>query len=215
MTFDPRLYLVTGDVPVGSSLEDVLVAALEGGITALQLRDKSSDASAVRRKSRRLAALVRPYGVPLIVNDDLDAASMADGAHVGLDDARPERVRRELGESAVIGWSINDLGQFDDAKAISACDYVAASPVWATPSKPDTSLPWGLEGVREARRRTPPGIPVVAIGGIGLTNAAEVIDAGADGIAVISAICQARDPRAAAAELRDLVDSALARRKGN
>ena len=209
MTFDPRLYLVTGPVPLTSVLEDVVAQALAGGATAVQLRDKTADRDSLQRQTLALAAIARSNGAALLVNDDLVAAAMADGAHVGVSDARPEKVRAELGETALIGWSINSLNQFDDVEALGASDYVAVSPVWTTPSKSDTTAPLGLEGVRAVRARTPAGIPVVAIGGITAANAAGVIAAGADGIAVMSAICSAHNPYAAALELREIVDAAL------
>lgn len=209
MTFDPRLYLVTGPVPLTSDLEDVVAQALAGGATAVQLRDKTADRDSLQRQTLALAVIARSNGAALLVNDDLVAAAMADGAHVGVSDARPEKVRAELGETALIGWSINSLNQFDDVEALGASDYVAVSPVWTTPSKSDTTAPLGLEGVRAVRARTPAGIPVVAIGGITAANAAGVIAAGADGIAVMSAICSAHNPYAAALELREIVDAAL------
>lgn len=209
MTFDPRLYLVTGPVPLTSVLEDVVAQALAGGATAVQLRDKTADRDSLQRQTLALAVIARSNGAALLVNDDLVAAAMADGAHVGVSDARPEKVRAELGETALIGWSINSLNQFDDVEALGASDYVAVSPVWTTPSKSDTTAPLGLEGVRAVRARTPAGIPVVAIGGITAANAAGVIAAGADGIAVMSAICSAHNPYAAALELREIVDAAL------
>lgn len=212
MTFDPRLYVVTGPVPLTSVLEDVVAQALAGGATAVQLRDKTADRDSLERQTRALAAIARSHGAALLVNDDLVAAAMADGAHVGVDDDRPENVRKALGGDAVIGWSINDLAQLDDASALEASDYVAVSPVWATPSKTDASTPLGLEGIRAARASTPAGLPVVAIGGITAANAADVIAAGADGIAVMSAICSADDPYAAALELREIVDAALSRK---
>lgn len=210
MTFDPRLYLVTGPVPLLNVLEDVVAQALAGGATAVQLRDKTADRDSLERQTRALAVIARSNGAALLVNDDLVAAAMADGVHVGISDARPEQARAELGETALIGWSINSLTQFDDLEALGASDYVAVSPVWATPSKKDASTPLGLDGVRAARARTPVGIPVVAIGGITAVNAAGVIAAGADGIAVMSAICSVDNPYAAALELREIVDAALA-----
>lgn len=209
MTFDPRLYLVTGPVPLTSVLEDVVAQALAGGATAVQLRDKAADRDSLDGQTRALAVIVRSHGAALLVNDDLVAAAMADGAHVGVSDSRPQQARADLGDTALIGWSINSLSQFDDVEALGASDYVAVSPVWATPSKKDASTPLGLEGVRAVRARTPAGIPVIAIGGITAANAAEVIAAGADGIAVMSAICSADNPYAAALELREIVDAAL------
>lgn len=215
MTFDPRLYLVTGPVPVGQTLEHVVSRSLAGGVTALQFRDKTANSCGLARQAHALAVIARPHGVPLIINDAIEVADSADGAHVGVDDVAPQQAREAWGPSALIGWSINAMSQCDDASSLAASDYVAVSPVWETASKTDTSAPLGLDGVRAVRERIPARIPVVAIGGITAANAAAVIAAGADGIAVISAICAAEDPYAAAVELREIVDEALALRRSS
>lgn len=108
----------------------------------------------------------------------------------------------------IVGWSVHDLDQLDDRGALARCDYVAASPVWPTPTKIDHSPPWGLEGVRALRARLPTELPLIGIGGIHAGNARDVISAGADGVAVVSAICAAADPRAAADELTSIVNRA-------
>jgi thiamine-phosphate pyrophosphorylase len=111
----------------------------------------------------------------------------------------------------VVGWSIHDRDQLGDHRALAACDYVAASPVWPTPTKIDTGTPWGLDGVTELRAGLPPDLPLIGIGGIAAGNADQVITAGADGVAVVSAICAAVDPRSAAAELAGVVRQARSR----
>jgi thiamine-phosphate pyrophosphorylase len=121
--------------------------------------------------------------------------------------------RSILGPEAIVGWSINDLAQLADRGQLDACDYVAASPVWSTPTKADAGRPLGLDGVRELAALLHGALPLVAIGGIHAGNAEDVIAAGADGVAVVSAICNARDPAAAALELRTAVDRALACRR--
>lgn len=210
MTFDPRLYLVTGPTRQAVDLEHVVAEALAGGVTTVQLRDKTRDRLRLERRTQALAVIAEPFAATLIVNDDIDVAGLADGVHVGVGDERPESARISLGGGAVIGWSINDLAQLDDAVALDACDYIAVSPVWATPSKPEACAPLGLEGIRAIRALT--AMPLLAIGGISASNAADVIAAGADGIAVMSAVCLAVDPRTAARELRAIVDSALSER---
>lgn len=212
MRFDARLYLVTGEVRADTTLESVVGAALAGGVTALQLRDKTPDLVCLERQTHALAVVAQAHGVPLLINDAIEVAGLADGAHVGVDDMRPEDARRALGPASVIGWSINDLDQLDDERAMAAIDYVAVSPVWATTSKADATRPLGLQGVRAVRRRIPAELPLVAIGGINAANAEEAIAAGADGVAVMSALCLAEDPSAAAMELLKIVDEALARR---
>lgn len=216
MTPDLRVYLVSGDVGAGRTLADVAAAAAAGGATMMQIRDKNADADTTRQTVRTVAERLRQDGhdLPVLVNDDPAAAQekSAAGLHLGPDDMSPARARRMLGPDAVIGWSIHDPGQLADHDAVAACDYLAASPVWTTPSKPDTTPPLGLSGVRELRAAMPDRLALVAIGGIDETNAAAVIAAGADGIAVISAICSAQDPQQATGRLRHLVDTALRER---
>ena len=215
MRFDPRLYLVTGPVPSGRTIEDVVEAAVAGGVTAVQLRDKTASTAELTALARNLHAIARPYDVPVFVNDDVEAAvrSGVEGVHVGVSDAAASTARAALGPSRLVGWSINELDQIERDAEVLASDYLAASPVWSTPSKTDTPAPFELHGVRRLRDRMPPELPLVAIGGIDATNAAEVIGAGADGVAVISAICAADDPHQAAVRLREAADRALAARK--
>lgn len=204
---DLRLYLVTD--PVFDDLERIVWSAVEGGVTCVQVRDKTASSAGRTALVSSLRAIL-PRDTVVLANDDVDAARVGDGLHVGADDISPREARAELGAEAVIGWSINTLAQLDDDLQMSACDYVAVSPVWDTPTKPDASAAWGLPGVREVRRRCASRLPVVAIGGIHAENAADVVRAGADGIAVVTAIGSAPDPRAAAHELRGIIDHVLA-----
>ncbi|PJJ54079.1 thiamine-phosphate pyrophosphorylase [Mumia flava] len=208
---DLRLYLVSGDVPLGSDLIDVLEQAALGGAATIQLRLKGASPAERVRRAAEAAERLAPIGTTFVVNDDIDAALAVEGAglHVGPDDLHPAAAREALGPDRVIGWSLHDLAQLDDAEALAASDYLAVSPVWPTPTKPDTTAPWGLDGVRRLRDAVPPEVPLLAIGGIDATNAASVIDAGADGICVVSAICAAPDPYGAAIGLRRVVDAAL------
>jgi thiamine-phosphate pyrophosphorylase len=203
---DLRLYLVTD--PCTESLHDVVVEAVSGGATCVQVRDKHATTQALATQARALRAAL-PAHVAVIVNDDVEAARSVDGVHVGVDDVTPSRARATLGPDAVVGWSINDLDQLDDTTEMAACDYVAVSPVWATGTKPDATEPLGLPGVRAAADRLAGRLPLVAIGGIDHVRAAAVVRAGAGGVAVVSAICAAPDPRGAAERLRRSVDAAL------
>ncbi|MGH3423159.1 MAG: thiamine phosphate synthase, partial [Nocardioidaceae bacterium] len=191
MSIDVRLYLVSGEVGHGRTLPDVVAAAVAGGVTVVQLRDKTGEPESVVETARTLRGRMHGTGVPLLVNDDAQAAygSGVAGVHVGPDDIHPRKARELLGPDAVIGWSVHDADQLRDDAAVEACDYLAASPVWATATKPDTTAPLGLDGVAALRRAIPSHVPLVAIGGIDETNAASVIEAGADGVAVVSAIC--------------------------
>ena len=211
MKADVRLYLVTGPVGRGNRLEHVVEEAIRGGVTMIQIRDKRATDGELLASARRIQAIAGPAGVPVIINDNVAVAKCAgaSGVHVGTSDSAPKAARRELGVAASIGWSINDLSQIDAVDAVAASDYLAASPVWPTRSKTDTTHPFGLDGVRTLRRRMPPNLSLVAIGGIGPANAYDVIAAGADGIAVVSAICAAPDPFRSARELRAIVDEAL------
>lgn len=212
MSVDVRVYLVTGEVGPGRSLAEVVAGAVAGGVTLVQLRDKTGDAEAVSATATTLRDSLDRSGVPLLVNDDPPTVtrSGAAGVHLGPGDLHPRKARDLLGPEAVIGWSIHSVAQLDDAAAVEACDYVAASPVWATPTKTDTTPPLGLEGLAILRARLPSNSALVGIGGIDETNAASVIAAGADGVAVVSAICAAADPTAATRRLRAVVDEALA-----
>ena len=210
MSLDLRLYLVTD--PSRAGLPDVVSAAVGGGVTCVQVRDKDATLAARASCVQRIGLTVGGR-VPVLVDDDIVAASAADGVHVGVHDVSPVIARAALGPAAIVGWSINDPAQLADRARLEACDYVAASPVWSTPTKLDAGRPLGLDGVRELAGLLAGALPLVAIGGIHAGNAGDVIEAGADGIAVVSAICAARDPGEAARALRSVVDRALALRQ--
>lgn len=199
--FDPRLYLVTDPRHPELLLLAKVLAAAVGGVTLVQWRDKAAGTAARIATARRLAPLLAAYGVPLIVNDDVEAAlaSGAAGVHLGQGDMPPAEARARLGEAAIIGLSIEHVDEID-AVDPAVVDYVAASPVFATATKADIAPPLGLKGVAAIRART--RLPLVGIGGIHAGNAAAVIAAGADGVAVVSAILDADDAPAAAARLR-------------
>jgi thiamine-phosphate pyrophosphorylase len=167
--------------------------------------------------ARALAHALAGSGVPLIVNDRVDVALAAGavGVHVGQDDMPVAEARRLLGRDAIIGLSVKTIEQAR-AAPLDALDYVAIGGVFATGSKDNPDPPVGLDGLRrlaEAVRARAPGFPVCAIAGIDAGNAAEVIAAGADGVAVISALTRTADPAAAAADLRRRIDAALAQRR--
>ncbi len=210
---DLRLYLVTDPDLVGDRpLADVVAAAVRGGVTLVQLRDKQASSERLAATARELQAVLEPWGVPLIVNDNVEVAATvgAAGVHVGTSDAPPATAREALGAAAVVGWSVERLDQLDDPQ-IGACTYVAASPVWSTPTKDDAAPPLGPDGLHELTRLT--RLPVVAIGGIDARRASEAVAAGAEGVAAVSAILGEDDPEQAARRLRTAVDEALARRK--
>jgi thiamine-phosphate pyrophosphorylase len=195
----------------GRPLEDLVRAAVRGGVTAVQLREKGGPVRDVLELGRSLLAVCRPLGIPLIVNDRADVAFAlgADGVHVGRDDLPPPEARRLLGPAAIIGVSVETEAQAADADRQDV-DYLGVSPVFTTPTKPEADKAWGIEGLRGLRRRT--GRVLVAIGGINEANAAAVVGAGADGLAVVSALCAAADPERTARELREAMDRGRAER---
>ena len=199
---DYSLYLVTDRALArGRPLADVVRAAVAGGVTCVQLREKEISAREFAAAARELLALLRPLGVPLIVNDRIDVAlaAGADGVHVGQQDLSVADARRLGPPGWIVGVSAESVADAARAERDGA-DYVGASPVFATPTKTDHAPPLGLDGLRALRAATK--LPLVAIGGLHVGNARETIRAGADGLAVVSAIVAADDPRAAAAELR-------------
>ncbi|OYV40987.1 MAG: thiamine-phosphate diphosphorylase [Thiomonas sp. 20-64-5] len=200
-----RLHLVTDAALCGPrGMEAVVAAAVRGGATCVQLREKHLDTRLFVERARALKALLAPLGVPLIINDRLDIALAvgADGMHVGQSDMPPGEVRCFL-PHALIGLSVENAAQVH-AAANCPVDYLGVSPVFATPSKTDTASALGLEGLRALRALT--RRPLIAIGGIDLDNAAQVMAAGADGLAVVRALCAAPDPAAAAQALRRHTD---------
>ena len=201
-----KLYLVTDNyASLGRDVCDIVRQGVEGGVTMVQLRDKDSDDDAFLAEALRLKALLKPYGVPLIINDRVDIALKADaeGVHIGQSDMPYETARRLLGPDRIIGLSVENQAQLEEANLLDV-DYVGISPVFATPTKTDTAAPFGLDGLEKAVRMA--AHPTVAIGGINPGNAHDIMMRGADGIAVVSAIMSADDPRSAAAELRSELD---------
>ncbi|HEY8907561.1 MAG TPA: thiamine phosphate synthase [Rhodoferax sp.] len=199
-----RLYLVTDQQALlGRTLTDVVLAAVQGGVTCVQLREKQASTRDFVALACALNELLRPLGVPLVINDRIDVAlaSGAQGVHLGQSDLSVEQARRLLPQQVFIGLSVETME--DVARAAGQpVDYLGVSPIYPTPTKTDTAAPWGLDGLRQVRAVT--DLPLVAIGGIHLGNAAEVLQAGADGLAVVSALCSADDPASAARALKAL-----------
>jgi thiamine-phosphate pyrophosphorylase len=196
----------------GRSLAELTRLVVAGGATLVQLRDKHGSTRAMIEAARAVKAVLAGSGVPLVINDRVDVAlaAGADGVHVGQDDMPAMEARRLMGARAIIGLSIKSVAQAN-AAPLEAIDYAGIGGVYATTSKDNPDPPIGVAGLRaviaalRARRRD---FPVCGIAGIVAGNAAPVIEAGADGVAVISALSLARDPQAAARELRAVVDSA-------
>ena len=202
------LHLVTDSLLCGArGVEAVVQAAVRGGARVVQLREKTLSTRAFVERARALKALLAPLGVLLVINDRLDVALAcgADGLHVGQDDLLPEDARRWM-PHALLGLSIERLDQLGAAERM-AVDYYGAGPVFATATKMDAAPPLGLDGLRALRART--ARPLVAIGGIAADNAAAVLAAGAQGLAVVSALCAALDPEAEARRICAAMGSAM------
>jgi len=201
MPLDYSLYLVAdADYAADRDLAGLVDAAVDGGVTVVQLRAKSLDKPAVIALAAGIARRLGPKGVPLIVNDHPDVAKAcgAAGVHLGQEDMPVAFARRLLGPEATIGVSVNTADEARRAE-LEGADYVGAGPAYATSTKEMALAVLGPSGVGRIKRAT--GLPVVAIGGIAAANAFEMARAGADGIAVISAILGAPDARRAAEEL--------------
>lgn len=201
------LYLVTDrSLSLGRTLEEVVSEAVAGGVTIVQLREKDAPTGEFLELAQRLKEILRPYGVPLIINDRVDIALAvdSDGLHIGQSDMPYDIARKLLGPDKIIGLSVESMDDLIAANELDV-DYIGISPVFATPTKTDTAVPFGIEGLREAVRLSVH--PTVGIGGMNRDTASDVIATGCDGIAVVSAISSAESPRAAAAELRAIVDS--------
>jgi thiamine-phosphate pyrophosphorylase len=205
---DLSLYLVTDrGLSLGRSTLDIVRAAVAGGVTCVQLREKRCATREFVAEARAVRELLVGTGVPLIINDRIDVALAvgADGVHLGQTDMLIADARRLTGPDMLIGISAECVADAIRAQAEGA-DYVGISPVFATPTKTDTAPALGLEGVAAIRAAV--SLPLVGIGGIGPDNAAEIIRAGCNGIAVVSAIVSAPDPKEAASRLRTIIRAA-------
>jgi thiamine-phosphate pyrophosphorylase len=202
----PRLYVILDAALLPSDKSEVEMAAslAEAGVRLLQYRNKAAAARELFDKSQALAEELGPRGVALIVNDrpDVAAATGARGVHVGQDDLEVKGARRVIGGEKWVGVSTHNRDQFREAAKTSA-DYVAVGPIFATASKANPDPVVGLDVLRQVRRLTDK--PIVAIGGIALEQAAEVMEAGADSIAVISGILRAADPAARARQYLEVL----------
>ena len=214
---DLRLYaLLDPEHAGGHPLPELARLVAHGGATLVQLRDKRSDTRAMVERARAIKAALAPFNVPLLVNDRVDVAlaAGADGVHVGQEDMAVTDARRLLGRDAVIGLSIKTTAQAE-AAPLELIDYAGVGGVFATTSKDNPKPPIGPAGlarVADVLRRRVPGFRLCGIAGITAANAADVITAGADGVAVISALSLKPDPQAAARELRGIVDTAIGKR---
>lgn len=201
-----KLYLVTDRGLAGErSIEDIVKEAVEGGVTMVQLREKDIATRDFIALALRLKDVLKPYGVPLIINDRVDVAlaSDAEGVHIGQSDMPYAIARKLLGPSKIIGLSVENFEHIEEANSLDV-DYIGVSPVFATPTKTDTAEPFGLDGLRKAVRMSVH--PTVAIGGMNERTAADVMACGTDGIAVVSAIVCAPDPKESSKNLLQIIN---------
>lgn len=208
VVFDPSLYLVVGTKDTGGrALVDLVIAAVSGGVTMVQLREKSTSTETVIELGRALKERLAPYKVPLIVNDSVEItlAVGAEGVHLGQDHLPTPETRARLGPSKIIGASAGTAAEAARLD-LPLIDYVGVGPIASTATKPDAGPPIGVTGFADLRAQLP--LPVVAIGGIGAENVAALVSAGADGVAVVSTICGAVNPETAARALRRAIDLA-------
>ena len=201
------VYFIMGTANTTRQPLDVVKEAIQGGITMFQFREKGEKALQSDEKkqlARQIQALCQEANVPFIVNDDVQLALDldADGVHVGQEDSNAKDVRQRIGNK-ILGVSTHNLDEVKQAMKDGA-DYVGMGPVYPTETKKDTRSVQGVSLITEVRRHGLQ-IPIVGIGGITYDNAAPVIQAGADGISIISAISQSTDPKKAAEELKSLV----------
>ena len=189
-------------------LQDVVLKAVQGGVSCVQLREKDLPTRDFIGEAVAVKKILVPFHVPLIINDRVDVALAcgADGVHLGQQDMPYAMARKLMGDKVIIGLSVET---WEDVEAVEKLDvnYIGVSPIFTTPTKTDTKEPWGLAGLRKIRAFS--RHPVVAIGGINASNAQAVAEAGADCLAVVSAVCSADDPVAAAVKLKNIMDDVM------
>ncbi|MCP3891629.1 MAG: thiamine phosphate synthase [Desulfobulbaceae bacterium] len=209
LKIDYSLYLVTDrTLSRKRSLSAIVSVAVLGGVSCVQLREKNCSTREFVSEARQLLQVLQPKKIPLIINDRVDVALAvgADGIHLGQSDMGLQDARRLVGKTMIVGISAESTKDALEAEKYGA-DYIGVSPVFSTETKADIAPPLGLLGVAEIRRRV--SIPVVGIGGINLSNCADVIRAGADGVAVVSAIVASACPETASRDLHQAVRQAL------
>ena len=210
--FPYQLYLVISEEAcLGRNFLEVAEAAVQGGVDLVQLREKNDTPQEFLNKAFELKELLDRYEVPLIINDNLEIATQckAAGIHVGNSDMLPTTIRKSWESCTILGYSIEYLEQLYNEQTYTS-DYLGISPVFSTSTKTDTVTTWGFDGVQKIRSITQK--PLVAIGNMNASNARQVVEAGADCIAVVSAICAAPKPKNAAQLLRKEIQKGLKNR---
>ena len=201
------VYLVTDrNLCRNRTLSDVVLQAVQGGVAYVQLREKDISTRLFVEEAIAIMKILKSHKVPLIINDRIDVAlaCKAEGLHIGQDDMPYAIARKLMGPNAIIGLSVENWKDVEESQSLDV-DYIGVSPIFPTPTKTDTKGAWGLEGL--AKTKAFSRHPLVAIGGINESNATDVILAGADCIAVVSAICSVPDPAAAARKLKNIINA--------
>jgi len=189
-----RLYLVTDDQQDLATLKHVVSKAVEGGVTMVQVREKHGDVRAFIQRAQAVKEILDGTDVPLIINDRVDVALAVDaeGVHLGQSDMPAHIARQLIGPNKILGLSIENERQLADVNTLPI-DYIGLSAIYATPTKTNTQRHWGLDGLKMALKATT--LPIVAIGGINETNIPILSATGVHGLALVSAICHADDPK--------------------
>jgi len=203
----PRLYVILDAALLTIPETDYARQLVDAGVRLLQYRNKTASSRDLLVSSKRLSAELVPRGVTFVVNDRADVAALAgaSGVHVGQEDLGVEEARAIVGPSKLVGVSTHNRAQFEQAAATSA-DYIAVGPIFSTSTKSNPDPAVGTEFIRQVRSLTDK--PIVAIGGITLERASEVVRAGADSVAVISDILGAREPGARAGRYVEMLETA-------
>lgn len=199
-----RLYLVTDDKQDFATLKSVVKEAVAGGVTMVQLREKKRDIRCFIEIALSVKDILKGSGVPLVINDRVDVALAidADGVHLGQSDMPAEIARRLIGKDKLLGLSIENEHQLIEAQSLPV-DYLGLSAVFATKTKNNIKKEWGIEGLAYAVAQS--SFPIVAIGGINATNLEAVIATDVAGVALVSAICDAKSPQNAARKFKALM----------
>ncbi len=200
-----ELYLVTDRELSKIPFHEMIKKAVDGGVTVVQLREKKLSTREFIEEALEVKKIIK--GIPIIINDRVDVALAvkANGVHLGNEDMPVDIARRILGRDFIIGASAGSVEEAIEKEKMGA-DYIAVSPVFSTPTKPDAGPPLGLEGIKEMKKFVK--VPLIGIGGINKENVMDVIRSGADGVAVVSAIVSSEDPEKSAREMKELIKKA-------
>ncbi|MFA0615862.1 thiamine phosphate synthase [Vibrio splendidus] len=199
-----KLYLVTDDQQDLETLKFVVEQAVAGGVTMVQVREKHGDVRAFIERAQAVKSILASSGVPLIINDRVDVALAvdADGLHLGQSDMPAELARQLIGPDKILGLSIETEQQLQEADSLPV-DYIGLSALFATSTKTNLKKYWGYDCIKMALETTK--LPIVGIGGINESNIPQLVESGIHGLALVSAICHAEDPKQATRDLLSLM----------